>query len=404
MARDEDNPTAVRLREALIDDPNFLREIVQNVLQQLMEAEITEHLQAGPHERSEARRGYRNGYRPRQLKTRVGTLELLVPMDRDGTFKTDLFERYQRSEKALVLSLMEMYLEGVSTRKVKDVTEVLCGTTFSKSQVSRLTVGLDAELEAWRSRRLDGEYPYLMVDATYQHVRIGRRVSSQGVLIVTGVKNDGHREILAVDVTDTESEATYQDLFRSLKDRGLRGVQLVTSDDHQGLKNAVRRHFQGASWQRCQVHFARNVLGRVARKHRKSLAADLKGIFSAPTFIWAQEAALDVAEKWRETHPAVAEHLETGTEACLTCHAFPATHQRRIRTTNGIERLNQEIKRRTSVVRIFPNRASCLRLVTALCAEQSEEWLSGRRYLDTSLLEAEATTQANDEEVASMAA
>ena len=387
MALDHDTTSQVAAHEVLFNDPAFLQELVRGVLQRFLEAEMAEHLRAEPHERSEERRGYRNGYKGRQVGTRVGTLRLMVPQDRDGTFKTELFERYQRSEKALVLSLMDMYLQGVSTRKVKEVTETLCGTSFSKSQVSRLAGELDEELQAWRERPLEMAYPYLMVDARYEHVRVGKRVVNQGVLIVTGVRQDGYREILAVDVADTESEATYDDVFRRLKQRGLSGVQLVTSDDHQGLKQAVRRHFQGAGWQRCQVHFTRNLMGRVARKYRKALGEDLKRIFTAPDVEWARAAAEEVAGRWRQTHPSVAEKLEEDLEATLTCYAFPTAHQKRIRTTNGLERLNQEIKRRTRVVRIFPNPESCLRLVTALCVEQSEEWVSGKRYLDMTLLE-----------------
>ena len=210
MAQLKDSPMAARVREALIDQPDFFRDIIQVALQRLLEEEITLHLNADPHERTEERRGYRNGYRPRQLKTRVGTLSLLVPMDREGTFKTELFDRYQRSEKALVLSLMEMYLEGVSTRKVKDITEVLCGTSFSKSTVSRLTGQLDADLSAWRARRLgDVAYPYLVVDARYEHVRVDGRVVSQGSPVAKGVREDGERELLAVAVAASGPEATY---------------------------------------------------------------------------------------------------------------------------------------------------------------------------------------------------
>jgi putative transposase len=231
----------------LLDDPSFLKEIVRRVLQELLEAEMTEHMGAAPYERSEDRKGHRNGHKPRTLRTRVGTLNLLVPQDREGTFSTRLFSRYQRNEKALVLALMEMYVEGVSTRKVKDVTEELCGTSFSKSTVSDLAANLDAELRAWRSRPLKAKaYPYLFVDACYEKVRVDRRVVSQGVLVVSAVGEDGFREILGVEVADTETEATYQELFRSLKTRGLRGVQLVISDDHEGLKSAISRHFQGA--------------------------------------------------------------------------------------------------------------------------------------------------------------
>ena len=368
----------------LLDDPGFLKEIVERVLQELLEAEITDHVGAAAYERSEARTGHRNGHKPRTLRTRVGTLNLLVPQDREGTFSTRLFARYQRNEKALVLALMEMYVEGVSTRKVKEVTERLCGASFSKSVVSSLAGSLDSELEGWRSRRLEAaSYPYLFVDARYEKVRVDHRVVSQGVLIVSGVREDGFREILAVEVADTESEATYQELFRSLKSRGLSGVELVVSDDHKGLKAAITRHFQGVSWQRCQVHYARNLLGMVSFAKRKELGVDLRGIFAATSREQALGIASSAAKKWRQKgNEKVAEHLEEHVEECLTCLAFPESHRRRIRTTNGLERLNQEIKRRTRVVRIFPNRHSCLRLVTALAVEQSEEWLTGRRYLD----------------------
>ena len=287
------------------------------------------------------------------------------------------------------MALIEMYIEGVSTRKVKDITEVLCGTSFSKSLVSSLAGSLDSELKAWRMRRLEMKaYPYLFVDARYEKVRVGGRVVSQGVLVVSGVRDDAFREILAVEeVADTESEATYQELFRSLKARGLCGVELVVSDDHQGLRAAVERHFQGASWQRCQVHYARNLLGMVGHARRKELSEGLRGVFAAPSREVALRLASELAARWRHSHPRVSEHLEEHIEECLSCLAFPESHRRRIRTTNGLERLNQEIKRRTRVVRIFPNRGACLRLVTALAIEQSEEWLTGRRYLDMSELE-----------------
>ena len=373
----------------LLDDPGFLKEIVERVLQELLEAEMTEHVGAAPYERTTERKGHRNGHKPRTLRTRVGTLNLLVPQDREGTFSTRLFSRYQRNEKALVLALMEMYVEGVSTRKVKDVTEELCGVSFSKSLVSQLAGRLDAELESWRSRPLEVQgYPYVFVDARYEKVRVNRRVVSQGVLIVSGVRYDGFRELLGVEVADTESEATYQELFRSLKRRGLSGVELVISDDHEGLKAAIARHFQGASHQRCQVHYARNLLGMVSYARRKDLAADLRAIFAAPDREQALQIASSVAEEWRKKgNERVAERIEEHVEECLTCLAFPESHRRRIRTTNGLERLNQEIKRRTRVVRIFPNEESCLRLVTALAVEQSEEWITGRRYLDMSELE-----------------
>jgi putative transposase len=384
MTQDHRRTDAQMVQEILLDDTGFLAEVVQRVLQELLEAEMTEHVGAAPYERAAGRKGHRNGHKPRALRTRVGTLNLLVPQDREGTFSTRLFARYQRNETAFCLALMEMYVEGVSTRKVKEVTEELCGTSFSKSLISSLAGSLDSELEAWRMRRLEAEaYPYLFVDARYEMVKIDGRVVSQGVLIASGVRDDGIREILGVEVADTESEATYHEMFRSLKGRGLSGVELVVSDDHGRLKAAIARHFQGTAYQRCQVHYARNLLGMVSYASRKELGADLRAIFAAPTREQALQLASSVTREWRKKgNEKVAEHVEEHLEECLTCLAFSEGHRRRIRTTNGLERLNQEIQRRTWVVRIFPNRKVCLRLVTALAVEQSEEWVTGRRYLD----------------------
>src|SRR5215212_164655 len=384
MTQDHRKVSTELAQGMLLDDPGFLHGIVERVLQEMLEAEMTQHIGAAPYERSATRTGHRNGHKPRTLRTRVGTLNLLVPQDREGTFSTRLFSRYQRNEKALVLALMEMYVEGVSTRKVKEITEELCGISFSKSLVSELAGSLDSELGAWRNRRLEAEaYPYVFVDARYEKVRMDHRVISQGVLIVSAVREDGMREILGVEVADTESEATYHELFRSLKSRGLSGVELVISDEHEGLKSAIARHFQGASHQRCQVHYARNLLGMVGAKKRKELAAELRAIFAATSTEQALKIASEVADRWRGCgHEKVACHLEEHIEECLACLAFPESHRRRIRTTNGLERFNQELKRRTRVVRIFPNREACLRLVSALAVEQSEEWVTGRRYLD----------------------
>jgi putative transposase len=359
MAEGNGSGLAGVAQAVLLDDPGFLRGVVERALQAILEEEMTAHLGAARYERGEGRTGYRNGHKPRTLTTRVGTIDLRVPQDRDGTFSTELFARYRRSEQALVTALMEMYVQGVSTRNVAAITEELCGMAISKSQVSALVGRLDPELKAWRERPLTAAaYPYLVVDARYEHARVDGRVVTLGVLVVAGVRDDGRREVLAVDEADTESEATYHDLFKRLRDRGLRGVEVVTSDDHRGLKAAIARHFQGASWQRCQVHFSRNLLGMVGAKHRARRGEELRGIFAA---------AAEVEEEIGD---------------CLACYAFPAAHRPRSRTTNGLERLNQELKRRTRVVRIFPNRASLLRLVTALALEQSEEWVSGRRYLD----------------------
>ena len=388
MTQDHRRLDAQTVQGILLDDPDFLHEIVERVLQELLEAEMTEHIGAAPHERTDARKGHRNGYKPRTLRTRVGTLNLLVPQDREGTFSTRLFSRYQRNEKALVLALMEMYLEGVSTRKVKEVTEELCGTSFSKSLVSSLAGSLDSELKAWRSRRLEAKaYPYLFVDARYEKARVDGRVVSQGVLVVSGVRDDGFREILAVEVADTESEATYQELFRSLKARGLgrgRAGGLRRPRGSQGghrapLPGGILAALPGPLREEPPRH-GEAMPGRkeLAERICAGLRRAEQGAGRAPRFRWPTVAAKP---------PGVAEHLEEHIEECLTCLAFPESHRRRIRTTNGLERLNQEIKRRTRVVRIFPNREACLRLVTALAVEQSEEWVTGRRYLDMRELE-----------------
>jgi transposase-like protein len=368
------------------DGDNPLRLMLEWMVQQALEHEMSIHLGAEAYERSENRLGYRNGHRPRVFTTRVGDLELLVPQDREGTFSTVLFCRYQRSEKALCLSLMEMYLQGVSTRKVKEITEKLCGRTFSSQTVSNLAKELDERVEEWKSRPLTGFHPYLVVDAEYEKVRRGGRVISQAVLIVLGIDSEGMREILEVRMADTECETTWSDLFRDLKRRGLCGVELVTSDNHEGIKAAVKRFFQGASWQRCQCHFARNVLALAGKGEKAELKADLRSIFDAgdlETLTWRLE---ETVHKWSGIRPAVAEKIDSEIIDCLAVFCFPRAHRARMRTTNCLERLNEEIRRRTRVVRIFPSSASALRLIATIAMEQSEDW-GDRRYLDMSLLE-----------------
>ncbi len=356
------------------------------MVQQALEQEMSVHLGAEAYERSDKRLGYRDGHRPRVFTTRVGDLELLVPQDRDGTFSTALFCRYQRSEKAFCLSLMEMYVQGVSTRKVKEITERLCGRTFSSRTVSNLAKELDERVEGWRCRPLSGTYLYLVVDAEYEKVRRGGRVISQGVLIAMGIDQEGMREILEVRMADTECETTWPDLFRDLKRRGLAGVQLVTSDNQEGIKAAAKCFFQGASWHRCRCRFKRNVLALAAKGERRDLRADLHSIFDAgdlETLPWRLE---ETVHKWSGIRTAVAGKIDEEITDCLACFCFPRAHRVRIRTTNAIERLNEEIRRRTRVVRIFPSSASALRLIATLAVEQSEDW-GDRRYLDMSLLE-----------------
>lgn len=357
-----------------------MRRMVERVVQQVLEAEMTAFVGADSYERTGERRGYRNGYKPRTLKTRVGELELMVPKDREGQFHAELFERYQRSEKALVLAITQMYVEGVSTRKVRDITEALCGLEISKSQVSALAQKLDAEVEQWRERPIEKSYPYLMIDARYEKVRRGGEVLSQGVLIVVGISTEGFREVLGVWVADSESEASWGEVFSNLSRRGLGGVRYVVSDNHQGMRKAIDRHFQGVLWQRCQVHFVRNILNHTAARDKALLLATLRSVTEAPTLVAARKALQEAIETQGHRTPKVAALLDDHGEEILAVYQLPEQHRKRMRSTNMLERVNQEIKRRTRVIRIFPNEQACVRLVSTLMIELNQECME-RIYL-----------------------
>ena len=359
-----------------------LGELVESVLNQVLEAQAEEQLGAGRYERCEARRGYRNGYRTRQLYSRVGPLTLRVPQFRDGSFSTEIFQRYQRSEQALVLALMEMVVNGVSTRKVSKRTEQLCGTSFSKSTVSRLCAALDARVGAFNERPL-GCFPLLLIDALYVKAREDERIVSKAGLLVSGINAEGYREVLGLRMGDSESEGFWRDLFDWLKGRGLHGVAFVVSDEHKGLVGAVRRCFQGVVWQRCQVHFGRNVLTHTPWRHKEALAEGLKRIFRSETAAEAREKAHALMEEMEQKAPRAVACLEGGLEDALAVLALPEKYRRRLKSTNMQERLIQEIRQRERVIRIFPNEASAHRLIGALVAEIHEEW-QGRRYLDMS--------------------
>lgn len=377
--REDSRLSKVFQASSSVNDP--LKSMLRKTIQEVLEEEMTSFLHADPYDRTEKRRGYRNGYKPRILNTRVGRLELMVPKDREGRFQTELFDRYQRSEKALVLAITEMYLQGVSTRKVKKITEELCGLEISKSQVSRLVMQLDNEVKRWRMRSLSRQYPYLMVDALYEKVRCDGAIVSRGVLIVVGIGEDGQREILGVWCDNTESEASWSKVFCELKERGLAGVNYVVSDNHAGLVKAINRHFQGVIWQRCQVHFMRNVLGLVKKKDQKSVLSRLREITGASCSQSAQARLRETVDVLADSHPKVADLLDTHGEEMLAVHALPEHHRRRMKSTNMLERFNEEIRRRTRVIRIFPNEASCIRLISALAMEINEEWM-GRKYLN----------------------
>jgi len=369
------------LLPGLLSGQNGLAKLVETVLNQILEAQVAETLGADRHERSDERQGYRNGYRARTLYTRVGPVTLQVPQTRDGSFSTDIFKRYQRSEQAFVLALMEMVVQGVSTRKVSAITEELCGASFSKSTVSELCVGLDARVKVFNERSLEGEYPFVMVDALFIKSRQGDRVVKRAALIASGIRSDGHREILGVKIGDSENYATWEDMFKWLKGRGLSGVYFVISDDHCGITKAVDKHFQGATWQRCQVHLMRNLLGHSPTRLRGEVAAAAKLVFQAADMTEARRRLTEFVEQFGKGAPKAVACMEAGFEDAMAVMALPEKYRKRLRTTNMQERLNEEVRRRERVIRIFPNDESALRLIGALLAEQNEVWQE-RKYLD----------------------
>jgi len=369
------------LLPGLLSGQNGLAKLVEAVLNQILEAQVTETLGADRHERSDERQGYRNGYRARTLYTRVGPVTLQVPQTRDGSFSTDIFKRYQRSEQAFVLALMEMVVQGVSTRKVSAITEELCGASFSKSTVSELCVGLDARVKVFNERSLEGEYPFVMVDALFIKSRHGDRVVKRAALIASGISADGHREILGVQIGDSENYSTWEDMFKWLKGRGLSGVYFVISDDHCGITKAVDKHFQGATWQRCQVHLMRNLLGHSPTRLRGEVAAAAKRVFQAADMTEARRRLTEFVEQFDKSAPKVVACMEAGFEDAMAIMALPEKYRKKLRTTNMQERLNEEVRRRERVIRIFPNDESALRLIGALLAEQNEVWQE-RKYLD----------------------
>jgi putative transposase len=366
--------------------PDWLRDVVEEVVQQVLEGEMDQALCAQKGERTPERRGYRSGYYPRTLITRVGKLTLRVPQDRNGYFRTDVFERYQRSEKALVVALSEMYIQGVSTRKVKEVTEQLCGHEFSSSTISRMTETLDGDLDKFARRRLEDEYPYLILDARYERVREAGVVASRAVQVAIGINWEGRRSVLAVELAERESVSSWKDFLVRLKERGLRGVVTVISDDHAGLRRSIPEALPDAAWQRCYVHFLRNALDHMPRKKDDDCLTELRWIYERRN---VQEARQDLAAwltKWESRYPKLCEWVENNIEETLTFYRLPQAHHKHLKSTNMLERLNEELKRRTLVVRIFPNAASCLRLTRALAVEIDEDWVEATRYLDMQVL------------------
>ena len=360
---------------------DFIPELVRILVNAAMRAERETYLGAEPYQRSNERQGYANGYKPKTVQTRMGDITFAIPQVREGGFYPQALEKGQRSERALTLTLAEMYVQGVSTRKVKAIVEQLCGSGVSSSTVSRAAAALDESLQAWRSRPL-GEMVYLFLDALYEKVRQDGQIRDAAILIAAGVDRLGKRHLLGVSVSLGEQEIHWRTFLQSLVARGLSGIQLITSDDHAGLKAARIAVFGGIPWQRCQFHLQQNASAYVPRKElRAEVAADIRTIFNAPDRPMAEAYLKKTVEKYAKNASRLADWMEKNIPEGLTVFAFPTRHQRKLRTSNPIERLNREIRRRSTVVSIFPNEAACLRLISAVLMEYDEEWQTGRVYL-----------------------
>ena len=374
------------LQQLLSENEEFMKPLIQSVVQEVLEAQMSAALGADKGERTAERLGYRSGSYTRWLITRVGRIELRVPQDRQGRFSTEVFERYQRSEKALVSSIIEMYVQGVSTRKVKKVAEQLCGYRFSASTVSRLNRKLDGQLARFSGRRLHQDYPYLIVDARYERVREDGVIGKQAVLIALGISWEGRREVLGVELANRESHSSWREFLIGLKKRGLSGVQWAVSDNHEGLKKALSETLPQAAWQRCYVHFLRNAVDHLPRKADDDCLTELRWLYDRRDL---QEARRDLhswIERWADRYPKLCTWVEDNIEETFTFYRLPRAHRKHLKSTNMLERLNQEIKRRTQIVRIFPNAQACLRLVRALAVEIHEDWIEAHRYLNMDTL------------------
>lgn len=353
-----------------------LKELVSMMVNAAMQSEVSAYIGADPHQRSADRRGQRNGFKPRTLLTRVGQLELSVPQVRAcEPYHPSMFNKWQRSERALMTACAEMYFQGVSTRNVREVLEAMCDGEISSMTVSRVAAEVEEKLAVFRDRRLSAtEYVYLMIDARYEKVRVEGKVVSQAVLVVMGVTSLGRKEILDWRVGDSESAQTWGELFLSLKDRGLRGVKMVISDAHSGIIAALQRHFQGVSWQRCRVHFKRELGRKVSYKAIKELMKEAKSVFLPAERAECLRRGQEMADRWRGRYPEVSKMLENGLEDCLAVLNLPENHRRLLASTNLLENLMKRLKKRTVVVGVFPSRASCDRLIGAQLLEVHEDW------------------------------
>jgi len=381
MAAQENIDAILDCLQGVFANKDGLRQVLQTVANVAMREEVTAHLNAEPSVRSEGRRGYRNGVKPRTLATRVGPLELSVPQVRSTVgglcepYHPSFFARWQRSERALLVACGEMYFQGVSTRNVQNVLQEMCGLELSAMTVSRVAAELDEKLAEFRNRRLDHTaWEYLMLDARYEKVRIDGRVVSQAVLTTVGFTTGGRREVLDFRVCDSESEQTWGEVFRSLKDRGVKDLEAIVSDAHRGIRAAIDRHFQGVLWQRCRVHYKREMGRKVSYKKLKELNRDLTAVFAGDSKSECLRRGEEMARCWEKQSPAVAAMLRDGLEDCLAVEQLPEHHRRRLRSTNLLENMMKRLKKRTRVVGVFPNRASCQRLIGAQLLELHEQW------------------------------
>lgn len=348
------------------------RQLLQNSLNSLLKAESEEQLHAAPYERSDFRTDSRNGMRERGLVTRLGKIELQVPRHRNQPFKTMIFDNYTRSEAALIASMAEMVVSGVSTRKVSQVVETLCGTSYSKSTVSELCKELDVKVEAFRNRPLTGEYPFLTVDATYFKVRENKRIISKALMIAYGTDTLGHREVLGCSAYENESNETWHDFLKDLKNRGLKGVLMITSDAHDGIQYAISKEFPNVPWQRCQFHFVKNITEKVPKKFQKGIRTELQEMFNCEKIESAREKRDAIIQDYQDIAEKAMSCLDEGFESAMTVMALPTNLRPYFRTSNHIERVNKELKRRSKVIGIFPNETSLIRLMGSVLIELNE--------------------------------
>ena len=366
------------LQLLLVDREEAFRKLLQRTLNDILKVESQEQLQAAPYERSDSRLDSRNGLRDRELKTRIGRITLAVPRHRNVPFKTLIFDNYSRSEAALVTAMAEMVVNGVSTRKVSRVIESLCGTSVSKSSVSEIYKNLDKEVESFRNRPLEGRYPFLTVDATYFKVRENNRVISKALMIAYGTNEQGHREILGFAAYRNESKDTWQDFLKSLKKRGLKGVIMITSDAHEGIIHAVSEVFPTVPWQRCQFHFSKNVVDKTPKKYQTGIRAELQEMFACNTLKEARNKKDQIIQEYQDVAETAMSCLDEGFESAMTAMILPRGMQRFFRTSNAVERLNKELKRRSQVIGIFPNEESLIQLMGSVLIEQNSLSQSGK--------------------------